>query len=91
MDTTSSALARILQLLALHQDVQNKLRAEIMAAREADDIPYDKLIDLPYLDAICRETLRVYVPFRNASERSYSSRPAGTRRFPWAFVSEFNQ
>ena len=61
MDTTSNALARILHLLALHQDVQDKLRAEILAARDADDIPYDKLVDLPYLDAICRETLRVYV------------------------------
>ena len=67
-DTTSNALARILQLLAARPDVQEKLRAEILAARdearevnEDGRIPYDKLVELPYLDAVCRETLRLYV------------------------------
>ena len=32
METTSGALARILQLLSEHQDVQEKLRQEIIAA-----------------------------------------------------------
>ncbi|KAF9474249.1 cytochrome P450 [Pholiota conissans] len=64
MDTTSSALSRILWLLAGHQDVQDKLRHEIRQAREehGGDLPYDKLVALPYLDAICRETLRLYAP-----------------------------
>ncbi|KAF8968283.1 cytochrome P450 [Flammula alnicola] len=63
MDTTSSALARLLYLLATHQDVQDKLRKEIREAKEAEggDLPYDKLVSLQYLDAICRETLRLYV------------------------------
>lgn len=61
MDTTSSALSRLLQLLSLHQDVQDKLRKEINEAFEAErgDLPYDKIVALPYLDAICRETLRL--------------------------------
>ena len=59
MDTTSSALARILSLLAQHQDVQDKLRKEIVEARDGKDIPYDKLMGLPLLDAVCRETLRL--------------------------------
>lgn len=60
MDTTSGALARILQLLAEHPDAQAKLRAEVSAARAGKDhISYDELVDLPYLDAICRETLRL--------------------------------
>ena len=64
MDTTSGALARILHLLALHPDVQDKLRAELLDAQTGeDDIPYDKLVDLPYLDAICRETLRLCVSY----------------------------
>lgn len=58
-DTTSGALAQILQLLAQHPDVQDKLRTEIIQAGEGQDIPYDQLVDLPYLDAVCRETLRV--------------------------------
>lgn len=61
MDTTSSALARLLHLLSLNQDVQEKLRKEIKQAREVEgaDLPYDRIVSLPYLDAICRETLRL--------------------------------
>ncbi|KAI0791139.1 cytochrome P450 [Abortiporus biennis] len=61
-DTTSSALSRTLYLLSDHQDVQGKLREEIIAAQDDNggDIPYDQIVDLPYLDAICRETLRLW-------------------------------
>ena len=60
MDTTSSALSRILYLLSLNQDVQEKLRKEIAEAREGGgDLSYDDLVSLPYLDAICRETMRL--------------------------------
>lgn len=62
MDTTSGALARLLHVLAQHPDVQEKLRQEIMEARREDGvIPYDQLVALPYLEAVCRETLRLYV------------------------------
>ena len=68
-DTTSNTLARILQTLAEHPDVQDKLRAEIRAAIEqyGMDIPYDELSALPYLDAVCRETLRLYVALASRS------------------------
>lgn len=59
MDTTSNALARTLQLLAQNPDVQEKLRSEIIEARDGQDLPYDRLVELPFLDAICRETLRL--------------------------------
>ncbi|KAF9820625.1 hypothetical protein IEO21_01328 [Rhodonia placenta] len=63
MDTTSGALAHILQLLADHPDVQTKLRAEILEAQgDGEDISYDQLVELPYLEAVCRETLRLYAP-----------------------------
>lgn len=61
-DTTSGALSRTFHLLALHKDVQDKLREEIRNARKengGEDIGYDKLVSLPLLDAICRETLRL--------------------------------
>ncbi|KAJ3480631.1 hypothetical protein NLI96_g8210 [Meripilus lineatus] len=61
-ETTSGALAQVLQLLAQHADVQEKLRAEILHVGGDQDIPYDELMSLPYLDAICRETLRLYPP-----------------------------
>ena len=62
MDTTSITLSRIIHLLSTHQDVQSKLRQEIVDARSRygnRDLEYDELIALPYLDAIVRETLRV--------------------------------
>ncbi|KAL5492757.1 hypothetical protein ACEPAI_4204 [Sanghuangporus weigelae] len=64
-DTTSNALSRALHLLALHPDVQKCLRDDIIAARKergGADFDYDTLMDLPYLDAFCRETLRVFPP-----------------------------
>ncbi|KAH6900991.1 cytochrome P450 [Coprinopsis sp. MPI-PUGE-AT-0042] len=63
MDTTSSALARVLFLLSKKQDVQDRLRDEIREAKEQyGQLTYDQLMALPYLDAVCRETLRMYPP-----------------------------
>ncbi|KAJ3557572.1 hypothetical protein NP233_g11706 [Leucocoprinus birnbaumii] len=60
-DTTSSTLCRILHQLCLHQDIQSKLRSEIRETQKEDGhLSYDKLSSLPYLDAVCRETFRVY-------------------------------
>ena len=59
METTSGTLARILQLLAMHKDTQQKLREELLEARASEGIPYDDLDNLPLLDSICRETLRL--------------------------------
>ena len=62
-DTTSSAMSRILKVLAHNTDEQSKLREEVTKAhKEYGDLDYDKLQSLPYLDAVCRETLRVYPP-----------------------------
>ena len=62
MDNISSTIARFLYLLSTHQDVQSKLRQEIVEARNIyGNLEYDRLLALPYLDAICRETLRLWV------------------------------
>ncbi|EKM49766.1 uncharacterized protein PHACADRAFT_214286 [Phanerochaete carnosa HHB-10118-sp] len=62
-DTTSNALARTLHILSERQDAQDKVRMELMqAVPVGEDIPYDQLVDLPYLDAVCRETLRLHPP-----------------------------
>ncbi|PSS34169.1 hypothetical protein PHLCEN_2v1786 [Hermanssonia centrifuga] len=63
-DTTSNALARTLHLLSMHPDVQERLRDEIIQAADTygQDIPYEQLFELPFLDAVCRETLRVDMP-----------------------------
>ena len=61
-DTTSNSLSRTLHVLSEHQEVQDKLREEIIKARDElgdDELTYDKLMELPWLDGICRETLRL--------------------------------
>ena len=60
-DTTSSALSQIMYCLAAHSEEQKLLRQEIVSSgiTDAEEINYDELMALPYLDAICRETLRV--------------------------------
>ncbi|KAJ7201862.1 cytochrome P450 [Mycena pura] len=59
-DTTSSALDRIVHTLAMHPDVQEMLREEVVAAPEHLD--YEGLMGLPYLDAVVREVLRLHPP-----------------------------
>lgn len=49
--------------LSHHQDAQERLREEIQqATAELSELDYDALSSLPYLDAVCRETLRLYPP-----------------------------
>jgi cytochrome P450 len=71
MDTTSSALARIIWILAQRQDAQDKICDEIRNARKEKegngDLTYDELVNLPYLDAVCRETLRLSVRLFSSS------------------------
>lgn len=62
MDTTSNALSMTLMLLAERPDVQQKLREEILGTfDDEDNFDYDELVALPFLDAVCRETLRLCV------------------------------
>ncbi|TFY67334.1 hypothetical protein EVG20_g3975 [Dentipellis fragilis] len=64
MDTTTSALSRIFLALAQHPDAQAKLRAELREAQMGgQDLTFDELNNLPYLEAVTRETLRLYPPF----------------------------
>lgn len=60
MDSSSTALCHILDVLAQHPEAQERLRKEIVVARtEKGDLDYDELVALPYLDAIIRETFRL--------------------------------
>lgn len=69
LDTTTSALARCIYLLAQHSGAQARLRSEIRDATKileedgdmsSAELPFDVLMSLPFLDSIVKETLRLY-------------------------------
>lgn len=55
----------LLHLLAEHKDVLDRLVEELTEhnIRSIDDLSYDKLEHLVYLDAVVKETLRLFPPF----------------------------
>ncbi|KAG2017966.1 cytochrome P450 [Coprinopsis cinerea AmutBmut pab1-1] len=62
MDTTSGVLSRLFYMLAKIQDAQDRVRKEVQEAKaeHGDGISYEVLTELPYLDSLCRETLRLW-------------------------------
>ncbi|KAI9339450.1 cytochrome P450 [Zopfochytrium polystomum] len=72
-ETTSTSLTWTLLLLAQHRDVQTRLHAAITAALtsgaplasnpdDPDLLTYDLIHAIPLLDAVCKESLRLYPP-----------------------------
>ena len=63
-ETTSSLLTFVSYVLAVHPEVQEKLRQEIQEAKDNNEgvLEYDTLMSLPYLEAVINETLRMYSP-----------------------------
>ncbi|GAB1520142.1 hypothetical protein RhiTH_003215 [Rhizoctonia solani] len=63
-DSTLSALSQAINMLAEYQEVQTKLRDEIRTAHRSygKNLDYDQLNSLSYLDAVCRECLRLHAP-----------------------------
>ena len=63
-ETTSTALSWASYLLATHQNIQEKLFNEISILfqrnDEPDNVDYDQLMSLKYLDNVCNEVLRLY-------------------------------
>ena len=64
-ETSSTALTWTLHLLAEHPEIQDRLRAELLAISESEP-EMDALNGLPYLDAVVRESLRVNAPVSNS-------------------------
>ncbi|KAM7296247.1 putative cytochrome P450 [Ixodes scapularis] len=63
LETIASALSFTAHLLAKHQDVQEKVRAEVKSLLEKDgSVNYDNISRLQYLNQVISESLRVYPP-----------------------------
>ncbi|KAJ6612448.1 cytochrome P450 [Mycena sp. CBHHK59/15] len=65
-DTSASALSRIMYILSIRPDIQEKVRAEFQAAHIStsleDRLSWEAISALPMLDAVLKETLRLYPP-----------------------------
>ena len=66
-ETTASAMTWVIYLLCKHPNVQSKLRDEIISAIPDQSCPKEQVTsttidDLPYLRAVCNETLRLFPP-----------------------------
>ena len=62
-ETTATATGWVLYELAKHAPLQEKLRSELLSAECDSDIPtMEELNELPYLDKVVREILRLHPP-----------------------------
>jgi cytochrome P450 len=64
-DTTSLVLTYLFWELALHPEIQAQLRAELKDSETAPDtgVPtHQSLVNLPYLNAVIQETMRLHSP-----------------------------
>lgn len=61
-------MSRILHILSTHPSIQEKVREEVRSALrtrraegdQSDRLSYDEIMALPWLDAVIKETLRLY-------------------------------
>ncbi|XP_022082458.1 uncharacterized protein LOC110974857 [Acanthaster planci] len=69
-ETTNSLLTFTAYLLATNQDVQEKLHAEIdNLAHTKDNLGYDVIAKMEYLDMVINESLRMYPPLSFTDRR----------------------
>ena len=75
-DSTTTSLSCITLMLATHEDIQDKLYQEIRESIESrDDIQsvLNTIQNMPYLDSVMNETLRLYPPAIFTERRVSSS------------------
>ncbi|WVQ78508.1 hypothetical protein IAT38_000594 [Cryptococcus sp. DSM 104549] len=56
-ETTAGTISFGLYDLARHPDIQSRLRSEILEC--GDNLPYEQIDELPYLDAVVKEIMRI--------------------------------
>jgi cytochrome P450 len=95
-ETTASALAWALYWIHLLPEVESKVRSELQSLNSPDP---EQIARLPYLNALCQETLRLYPITLTAGVRMLTSPhtimgyelPAGTVLFPCTYLVHHNE
>jgi cytochrome P450 family 6/cytochrome P450 family 28 len=68
-ETSSIAISTVLYELGRSKEIQTKLRNEILSEMPSDeDFNYDKIMDLPYLDQVLNEAMRLHTPLANLTK-----------------------
>lgn len=70
-DTTSLGIGYTLMLLAKYPEIQTRLRDEILASHppaedEVDSFDFSVIDNLPFLDNVCKESLRIIAPVHSS-------------------------
>ncbi|XP_077558401.1 thromboxane-A synthase-like isoform X3 [Haemaphysalis longicornis] len=84
-ETTSNTLTLVSHMLVNYPDVQEKVRQELMAALGPDDeeISYNTIQKLPYLNCVIQETMRLYPPiFAFVTREAVVDKQYGKLRIP---------
>jgi len=81
-DTTVSINTNMMMLLAQHPEILARAREELAAFSDADLCDLEKLKDLPYLDAIIMETMRMIPPVGGLFRQSTVDTEYGGYKIP---------
>lgn len=81
-ETTASTMALMMYSLARHREWQAQVRAELVAASGGEAPTFAELSDMPVVEAVFRETLRVYSPIQLLPRRTVRSFDWSGHRIP---------
>ena len=82
-DTITSSASSMVMLLGQNPEWQNKLRAEMDGMGvNGDDLPYDRLGDLPLTEMVFKESLRLMAPVPSLPRRALKAFSFGGYDFP---------
>lgn len=89
-ETTAAALTWTWYLLAQHPEIARRLNDEVNSVLGKDPITFEKLAQMPFLEAVVKETLRLYPPAFGFGRSVIEPFQAGGVDFPKGAVLLFS-
>ncbi|CAF1403825.1 unnamed protein product [Adineta ricciae] len=85
-ETTSVLMSFFFYVMATHPQIQEKVYDEIQQVIPNNEVTYEKLSELHYLDMVISETLRMYPPFTRFERVASTDYQLGDYRIPKGIV-----